>query len=119
MDIFKELQFTQEWIELGIITPDQLNQIEDEWRTSDDQNPEHYRWRAFLDFSKANPFLDDQTLRRLYSLGTSDADRVMGGSIMVHVLRRKDCPEDLLLDAADSEEKYLREIAQERLASVD
>ena len=119
MDIFRELQFTPDWVELGIITLEQLNQIEDEWRTSDDRNPEHYRWRAFLDFSQSNALLDATTLRRLYRLGASDADSVMGGSIMAHVLRRNDCPQDLLLEAVESGEKFLVKIAQERLASVE
>ena len=112
-----ELEFTEEWIELGIVTPERLAQIEDEWRTSDDRNPEHYRWRAFLDFNQSHLFLDDAMLRRLYRLGASDADHVMGGSMMAHVLLRRDCPEDLLLEAAQSEEKFLCKIAKERLAS--
>jgi hypothetical protein len=39
--------------------------------------------------------------------------------MMVHVLRRKDCPEDLLREAVASDEKFLRKIASERLANVE
>lgn len=116
MDIFRELEFSHEWIELGIITPAKLKQFETEWATGDDRNTEHYRWRAFLDFIEAKESLDDSTARALYNLGANDPDGVMGGSIMANVLRRKDCPKDLLELAAKSEEKFLRKIANERLA---
>jgi hypothetical protein len=65
MDIFGKLKFTQEWIDLGIITPEKLDEIRDKWLKSDDRNTEHYRWRAFLNFSESSPLLDDTTLRRL------------------------------------------------------
>ncbi len=116
MDIVRELEFTQEWIELGILTPEKLDEIEVEWSTSADRNTEHYRWRAFLDFIQSRSLLDERTLRCLYRLGANDPDRSMGGAIMVEILRRKDCPEDLLREAAASEQKFLRKIAQERLA---
>ena len=118
MDIFRELEFSQEWIDLGIIAETKLSQIEAEWLDSDDRNPEHYRWRAFLDFSQSQASLDPITAKRLCDLGAKDPDSAMGGSIMAHVLRRKDCPEDLLHVAAQSDEKFLQKIAKERLAKV-
>jgi hypothetical protein len=118
MDILRELEFSQEWIDIGIIAEAKLSQIEAEWLDSDDRNPEHYRWRAFLDFSQSRASLDPMTVERLYDLSAKDPDPVMGGSIMAHVLRRKDCPEDLLRVAAESEEKFLQKIAKERLAKV-
>lgn len=116
MDIFRELEFSQDWIELGIITPTKLKQLEAEWVTGEDTNPEHYRWRAFLDFMASKVSLDENTARALYNLGANDPDVAMGGSIMANVLRRKDCPKDLLESAAKSEEKFLWKIANERLA---
>jgi hypothetical protein len=119
MSIFRELESNQEWINLGIITPANLSQIEAEWATSDDRNTEHYRWRAFLNFIQSKDFLDEITARRLYHLGASDPDSSMGGSIMAHILRRKDCPEDLLYAAAKSEEKFLQKIANDKLAQLE
>ena len=118
MDIFRKLEFSEEWIDLGIITPVKLSEIENAWNSSDDRNTEHYRWRAFLDFDQSNVMLDQAILRRLYTLGANDPDINMGGSIMAHILRRKDCPDDLLREGAKSERKYLRKIANERLAQV-
>ena len=119
MDIFRELEFNQEWIDLGIITLANLSEIEAQWTTSSDRNTEHYRWRAFLDFIQSKASLDELTARRLYNLGASDPDNAMGGSIMAYILRRKDCPEDLLYAAAESEEKFLQKIANERLAQIE
>jgi hypothetical protein len=117
MDIFRELEFTQEWVDFGIITPQKLCELEGEWNSSDDRNAEHYRWRAFLDFSQSRAFLGEELLRRLYQLGATDVDTTMGGSIMAHVLRRHDCPEDLLRRASESDEMFLRKIAQQALAA--
>ena len=119
MDIFRELEFTQEWIDLGIITPAKLKQIETEWAISKDKNPEHYRWRAFLDFIESKESMDERTAKRLYNLGANDPDGAMGGSIMATILRRKDCPKDLFESASKSEEKFLRKIANERLSVED
>ena len=113
--VFRELEFSQEWIDLGIITADSLNQIVEEWISSDDRCPEHYRWRSFLAFVESQDSLDEITARRLYNLGASDRDVSMGGSIMAQILLRKDCPLDLLRVAAGSEEKFLRKIANEKL----
>ena len=118
MAIFRELDFNQEWIDLGIIPQAQLDRIETEWLTSDDRNSEHYRWRAFLDFMQLQISLDSSIARRLYQLGARDPDAAMGGSMMAHILRREDCPEDLLRDAALSDQKFLRKIASERLENL-
>jgi len=118
MDILRELEFSQDWIDLGIVSRSKLDEIEAEWITSDDKNTEHYRWRAFLDFMQLQESLDPLLARSLYELGARDPDGAMGGSMMAYVLRRKDCPEDLLRDAAVSDEKFLRKIASERLSNV-
>jgi hypothetical protein len=117
MDTFRKLQFTQEWIDLGIITPEKLNELEHEWQSSDDRNIEHYRWRAFLDFIQSNSSLDENVLRCLYRLGANEADSTMGGSIMAEVLRRQDCPEDLWRQATESGESFLRKIGEQKLTA--
>ena len=117
MDIFRRLEFTQEWIDLGIITSEKLDELESEWRSSDDRNTEHYRWRVFRDFAQSNSTFRDDVLRRLYRLGANDADPVMGGSIMADILRRNDCPEDLWRQAIESGENFLRKIAERKIAA--
>ena len=118
MSIFRTSEFSQEGFDLGIIDSEKLQRIESEWNSSDDKNTEHYRWRAFLDFMESQEFLDPLIAKRLYDLGASDPDAPMGGSMIAHVLRRKDCPVGLLRAAAESEEEFLRKIAAEQLAKV-
>jgi hypothetical protein len=118
MNIFREIEVSQEWLDLGVVDPDKLYEIELEWNSSEDKNTEHYRWRAFFDFMQSQVFLDPIIAKRLYDLGASDPDFEMGGSMMAHVLGRKDCPVDLLRLAAESERKFLRKIAAEKLADA-
>lgn len=115
MDIFRTLEFTQKWIDLGIIAPEKLVELETEWNKGEDNNPEHYRWRAFRDFMNSKEYLGAKILRELYDLGKNDADSLMGGVMMVDVLSRKDCPPDLLESALNSEEKFLRKAASRKL----
>lgn len=115
MNIFDKLEFTKEWIDLGIVTPEKLSELEIEWNKGEDTNTEHYRWRAFRDFLSANEYLDFTTLRKLHELGENDSDFTMGSSMMVDILNRKDCPTDLLKKAYKSEEKFLRKVASRKL----
>jgi hypothetical protein len=48
------LAFSDDWFNLGIVTPERIDQFALELLSGDDPNPEHYRWRAFSDFLKAN-----------------------------------------------------------------
>ncbi|MDQ3686380.1 MAG: hypothetical protein M3430_12395 [Acidobacteriota bacterium] len=115
MGIFQTLEFSQEWIDLGIVTHGKLKQIEAEWAKGDDRNTEHYRWRAFHDFIQSKETLDADTATALYDLGANDPDYAMGGAIMAEILWRKDCPKHLLESAATSERKHLRKIADRKL----
>lgn len=119
MDIFRTLEFSQAWIDLEIITPAKLKQLEAAWATGEDTNTEHYRWGAFLDFIKLKASLDEQTAKALYDLGENDPDSAMGGSMMVHILKRKDCPRDLLERGAKSEKKFLQKVANEKLIAAN
>jgi hypothetical protein len=65
MDIFHTLEFSQAWIDLGIITPARLEQLELAWATDEDENTEHYCWGAFLDFVKSQESLDEKTAKAL------------------------------------------------------
>src|SRR5689334_14060046 len=96
MDILEVLNLNQKWLDLGIVTSAKLSQLEREWIANQDKNAEHYRWRAFLDFIEPKEYLDENTLRALFDLGRNDPDISMGSSIMATILRRKDCPQDLL-----------------------
>jgi len=68
IDILSILEFNNQWIELGIINDEKLRQFEVDWSKGEDPYPEHYRWRAFLDFIKSKEQLDENTAKALYVL---------------------------------------------------
>jgi len=117
VDIFQTLEFSQSWIDLGIITPAKLQEMKERWQTGEDPHTEHYRWGAFDEFLKAHGELDADLIRALYQLGANDPDETMGGSIQAAIMRRKECPIDLLESAANSDLNFLRKIATQRLSS--
>jgi hypothetical protein len=109
------LDYTPRWIALGIVTDADIRRDAHSAATGDDPNPEHYRWRAFSRFLDAQQTLAPSLARELYALGKADADFTMGGSMMGAILRRADCPSDLLHSALESEQAHLRRIAVRRL----
>jgi hypothetical protein len=119
MEIFQILEFSQEWIDLGIITPDKLKQLETLWATGEDMNTEHYRWGAFLDFIKSEALLDEEMANALYELGGNDPDAATGGAMMAHILRHKNCPKRLLQRGVKSEKRFLQKIANEQLTTLN
>lgn len=115
------LQFTRRWFELGIVDDAWIALAVREYRESDDQGDEHYRYGAFRHFLKRHPTLTAEQCHELFALGADDPDRVMGTSIMLDVLRRIECPDELYDRAASHpltrkyavEMRHRREVQQE------
>lgn len=81
------LDFTHEWVSLGIISFAEIHRDKEAALSGDDPSPERYRWRAFSRFLAAQHSLSASLAHALYALGSTDADPSMGGSIMAAVLR--------------------------------
>ena len=113
------LDYTPDWIVLGIVTAADIHRDQQECATGDDPHPEHYRWRAFSRFVAAQQSLSSLLAHQLYALGATDADHAMGGSITADVLRHRDCPLDLLHSALASNHAHLQRIAAHRLNRND
>ena len=111
-------QLTPSWFALGIITPERLSVMRLEWDQGHDRNPEHYRWRAFLEFLRARQPLDHDLAMQLYALGEADPDHFMGSDMMAHVLRLPECPAEILDAAAASDRPFLVRLANERRAAA-
>jgi hypothetical protein len=110
------LGFTKQWIDLGIITRDELEHIVTQYETNDDKNQEHYRWRVFDSFLNANRNFDELTIRQLYQLTESDPDAFGAGqSMMVRVLGLPGCPIELLMKTANGNKKSAAKIANRLL----
>jgi hypothetical protein len=115
-DIRDILKFTNEWFELGLITEDKLAEFKQHYKSGEDRDSANYRWKAFAAFLSTRESFDSETLRRLYRLGETDADPSMGGSMMVTILQMKECPRDILENAAIDKQKFIRVTAKKWLA---
>jgi hypothetical protein len=93
---FLKLQLTQKWIDVGIITIEIFEVIREEYIRGEDQNSEHYRWKAFKEFIKANTCIKQEIFFAIDELGKSDPDYSMGRAMRFDLLKRSDCPVELL-----------------------
>jgi len=105
------LGFTPEWIDLGVVTEEQIAEAVAAFEQSDDKNPEHYRYKAFRDYLAAHRPLPDEMAAALYDLGDRDPDYSMGGAMMGDIVRLKECPIEVLEKAAISERRHLVKLA--------
>lgn len=112
----RELEFDENWFELGFVSPEKLNELWIDFQSGKDTNKEHYRWRAFTHYLKINKEINENNLRELYKLGETDADNYgMGMSMRIRILQRKECPIDLINKALNSDEKPLVKVAKRNL----
>jgi hypothetical protein len=129
-EILQMLEFSQEWIDLGIITPEILEdlrsiheeELEEMGRKPEEYNwelaeidSEHFRWRAFTRFLKEKKHVPSEMVTALYKLGEKDPDQMMGRSMMRYVLDEKNCPMELLELALQAEEKFLVKAANQAI----
>lgn len=105
--------FSEAWFSLDVVSADALVKMEEQFLTSEDKHLEHYRWRAFIEFIKANRPLNSFQALNLYRLGEADSDVSLGGAMMAEVLRLKECQEVLLPLALSSNRAHLVKIANE------
>lgn len=109
------LGYTGAWLVLGVVSASDIARDEQECSVGDDPYPEHYRWRAFSRFLAVQESLSPHLAQQLYALGSADPDSSMGGAMMAAILRREDCPVELLHTALASNRPYLQRIAAKRL----
>jgi hypothetical protein len=96
------LQFSEEWLQLGIVTPQRIEELGKEHETSEDRNPEHYRYRAFQEYLRGRGPLSSADCHALYALGERDQDSGLGSAMMHVVVALAECPATLLKVAASS-----------------
>ncbi|MEH2284699.1 MAG: hypothetical protein V7K90_25820 [Nostoc sp.] len=71
---FIKLQFSQEWIDIGIININSFTAIKEEYLKGEDENTEHYRWKAFHSFMQHNNLLSPEKFYMLYKIGKNEPD---------------------------------------------
>ncbi|MGL6342652.1 MAG: hypothetical protein ACRC80_26360 [Waterburya sp.] len=105
--IFNKLQFTQDWIDAGIIDSQSLAKIKEKYLEEKDDNYEHYRWFAFRSFLKVNPKISAETLHKIYILAKKDPDYGMGRSMRFQIIKHINCPVELIDIAIEDEDRGL------------
>ena len=73
-EIVKQLGYTDQWLEWGIVDEAYLRAQHAEYVHSEDKNQEHYRCRAFLDFVRRNSRLTDGVIDKIFRLTDSGPD---------------------------------------------
>jgi hypothetical protein len=102
--IFSKLQFTSQWVSVGLVTDENFELVRQEYLRSEDQSSEHFRWGVFKDFLKKNSHMSKQTFFEIYELGKNDPDYPMGRAMRFDLIQRSDCPVELIdIAAADSD----------------
>jgi hypothetical protein len=101
------LQFSDQWLRLGLLTEDELCALGREYEMSDDKNTEHYRYRVFRNHLASLRPLSPAMADALYELGKEDPEPGMGAAMMREIVGLKECPGDVLEKAMSSGENHL------------
>lgn len=67
----------------------------------------HYRWRAFVNFLRKNKVISEKVFYQIYDLGKTDPDYCMGRAMRFDIIRRSDCPIELIDLATKDKDKAL------------
>jgi hypothetical protein len=105
--VFIDLKFSKEWIEVGVINLENFASIKKDYIAGEDRNGEHYRWRAFQEFLRANKIISQEAFYKLYDLGKNDPDYSMGRAMIFDLIKYLDCPQQLIEIAINDEDKTL------------
>jgi hypothetical protein len=100
----KQLQFNDQWLQLGLLTEDELCALSREYEMSEDKNTEHYRYRVFRNYLDSHRPLSPTLVDALYDLGKEDPDPAMGGAMMHEMVGLAECPANVLEKALASGE---------------
>ncbi len=83
-----KLGYTKKWVDSGLLTQDKLyNQLE-LFKTGDDTNTEHYRYKTLTDFVENKDNISDIDLSNFLELTINDTDTSMSSSAIVKLLEK-------------------------------
>lgn len=112
----RTLGYTPAWFALGVVDNSALDRQRAVWDSGEDNNTEHYRYSSFREFLTAQRPVSPDLAIALFELGATDADQVMGGSMMADIVRLSECPPEVLAAAMASGRKHLIAIVECRKA---
>lgn len=103
----KQFQFSDRWLQLGLLTADELRALGREYEVGGGKSAEHYRYRVFRSYLASHRPLSPETADALYELGKEDPDPGTGGAMMRDIVGLTECPDGVLEKALTSGEKHL------------
>jgi hypothetical protein len=102
--------FSEQWFILGVVDEASLAELRAEWARGEDDNPEHYRWRAFKQFLAAHRPLTAESAAQIYELGAADPDQLMGSAMMADIVALPECPSAVRERARASGHQFLAKL---------
>jgi len=108
---FIKFQFSQEWIDVGILTLNNFTSLKQEYLKGEDKRTEHYRYGAFRAFIQANKIISSKNFYTLYKIGKNDPDYSMGRAIIFDIIKHPCCPEETIELAAKDKDLTLSKYA--------
>jgi hypothetical protein len=106
-DYQRLLEFSDQWLWLGLLTEDKLRTLGQEYEAGDDKATEHYRMRVFNEYLGSHRPLSPQVIEALYDLGWTDPDPTMGGWMIRVLVDLEECPPGVLERASASGQNHL------------
>lgn len=110
------LEFSDDWLRLGVLTEEQLIALGREFTRNEPQPTEHFRYHVFREYLASHRPLPPAMAVVLYELGKQDPDGSMGRAMMYDIVELPECPETVRNWAAASGEKPLVRLVRRRRA---
>jgi hypothetical protein len=108
-------EFSEAWLSLGVVTAERLASQRVEWARGGQEDPQHFLWRAFLDFLHERRPLSAALAAALYDLGERERDEALGESMMLRIVQLPECPASVLDAAvASGRPDLIRAVARRR-----
>lgn len=89
VDNLERLEYSHFWLDIGILTENELADQIREYNKSEDRNTEHYRYKSFKKFLDLKPKFDDISLNKLFHIIKHDKNRSMANSMALDILKQK------------------------------
>lgn len=94
------LNYTQKWLDYGLLTEEKLQSQLAELAKGEDSNTEHYRYGQFLNWLNAKDKLTDLEIEHFIELAKDDPDVTMAGPAMIKLFEHH--------QLADSQFEYIK-----------
>ena len=88
-NMLSRLDYSQKWLDCGLLTESMLTEQIKELDSGDDDNTEHYRYRTLTNYLNFQSSFDDPTLRNIIELLRNDPDKSMASSATILLLKSK------------------------------